>query len=261
LSIHALVELGWSVFPADEAIARWIARARPLAASILRDPVHAHWYRYGGMWFAGVNVMPNDARGSLPDGPPLGGVTINAIRSMAPAFTAWDRGQLSVCFPGYPQPMDGESEAAFRFRVQRDAAHLDGLHHEGPAKRRFVRELHAFILGIPLDTMEEGMSPFVVWEGSHAIMQRALGAALDGVLPDQWGEVDVTAAYQAARRDAFEQCRRVEVVTSPGEIYAVHRLALHGMAPWSAPPNAPARRAIVYFRPLVDSIGSWLAVL
>jgi hypothetical protein len=259
LSNRALLELGWSLFPSDEAIERWTARARPLAASILGDPAHAQWYRYGGTWFAGVNVMPNDARGSLPGGPPLGGATIDAIRSVVPAFTAWDRGQLSVCFPGYPQPMDGESEAAFRFRVQRDAAHLDGLHHEGPAKRRFVREHHAVILGIPLDTMEEGMSPLVVWEGSHAIMQRALAAALDGVPPDRWGDVDVTAAYHAARRDAFERCRRVEVRPSPGEIYAVHRLALHGMAPWSASPNAPSRRAIVYFRPLVDSIGSWLA--
>ena len=40
--------------------------------------------------------------------------------------------QLSVIYPGYPKPRVGESEAAGRYRVKRDAAHLDGLKMKPP---------------------------------------------------------------------------------------------------------------------------------
>ena len=45
---------------------------------------------------------------------------------------------------------------------------------------------------------------------------------------------DVTAVYQQTRRRVFESCNRVKIIARPGEAFIVHRLALHGMAPWVA---------------------------
>ena len=112
--------------------------------------------------------MPNDIHGAVGDSGPLQGKAVDFIRDeLGLDGFEWDIGQISICYPGYPQPMTGESEAAFRFRRDRDAAHVDGLLPEGPQRRRHLREHHGFILGIPLVAFSEDASPFVVWEGSH----------------------------------------------------------------------------------------------
>ena len=91
-------------------------------------------------------------------------------------------------------------------------------------------------------------------------MRHALRDALAGYSPLEWSEVDITDAYQAARRHVFATCHRVELSAKPGEAYFIHRLTLHGVAPWSetaAPP--PEGRSILYFQP--DNFGSvadWL---
>ena len=59
---------------------------------------------------------------------------------------------------------------------------------------------------------------------------------------EQWGEVDATEVYQATRRTIFETCERVTVTAKPGEAYLIHRLALHGVAPWQPGPR-PGRMA------------------
>ena len=104
-------------------------------------------------------------------------------------------------------------------------------------------------------------APVVVWEGSHTIMRRAFAAALAGHAEADWPEVDVTDAYHAARREVFDTCRRVTIPARPGEAYVIHRLALHGVAPWAEGAGAEAEgRAIAYFRPeLPGGIGDWLA--
>ena len=58
----------------------------------------------------------------------------------------------------------------------------------------------------------------------------------------------------------FETCRRVTVPAQPGEAYLVHRLALHGVAPWEDGAEAPEEgRMIVYFRPEFPAGGrDWL---
>lgn len=255
---------GWVRLPHDPEVAGWAARARPVAEACLADPGHrARWLRCGGTWFAGVNVFPNDAAGAVPDEgvPPLAGAPVAfAATELGLSGLAWDAGQVSACFPGYPQPWDGESEAAFRFRRDRDAAHVDGLlRFDG--RRRRLGELHGFILGLPLDEAPQDAAPLVVWEGSHEIMRQAFRDRLAGVPPEDWAAEDVTDAYVAARRTAFERCRRVPVHALPGECYLVHRLALHGVAPWAAGSGTigsgtedragdrAARRMIAYFRP------------
>jgi hypothetical protein len=241
---------GWTVIGPDPRIAAWAGAALPAAiAAIAAAP---DGWRCGGTWHAGVDLLPN-----APDG------------SVGGAAFPWDavpidpaplhRGQISVIRPGYPQPWAGESDAAFGYRLRRDAAHLDGLLAIGPSRQRMIREPHGWILGLPLNICSRDAAPLVVWEGSHVVMAEALLDALAGTSPEDWGEVDLAAAYQAARRDVFARCQRRTVPVLPGQASLVHRLCLHGMAPWGEGASAPQEgRMIAYFRPLLPSPAAWL---
>ena len=132
---------------------------------------------------------------------------------------------------------------------------MDGLLPEGPQKRRHLREPHAFVVGIPLNDVAS--SPLVVWENSHRIMSAAFAQALNGHVPDTWGDLDVTEVYQAARKEVFESCERVEVVMRPGEVVLLHRHLIHGVAPWQGP-EVPEGRQVAYFRPHVVQWRDWL---
>ena len=235
---------GWMRFAYDPALADWAAHADQAARAAEADPENADWLRCGGAWFVGVNALPNDAAGRLPGGPPLTGAAIDAARAISDA--PLDQAQASVCYPGYPKQDAEETESAFRYRRDRDAAHIDGLHRIMPGRRRKLLERHAYILGVPLNEAPESAAPFVIWEGSHEIMRAAFQARLADIPPDRWAEEDVTDAYQAARKEAFGACARVPIHAKPGEAYLVHRLALHGVAPWA---GGDGRRAIAYFRP------------
>ena len=103
----------------------------------------SNFFYDNGTWFAGVNVLPNDPAGEAGNSGPLIGSAIRFIREdLCLAEFAWDNAQVSVCYPGYPQPMAQESSSAFRYRRQSDAAHVDGLLPEGPRRRRHLREYH-----------------------------------------------------------------------------------------------------------------------
>ena len=253
--------LGWTRFAIDPAVLDWLAVAIPAAKSAVLNPAHAHWLRCEGTWFAGVNVLANDVAGAVAGSGPLRGLAVDFISDkLGLESVSWDAGQVSVIYPGYPRPKEGESEAAFGFRRDRDAAHVDGLHAIDPGKRRMLREPHAFVLGLPMSRVGAGASPMVVWEGSHGVMRAAFRGALAGIKPESWCDVDLTEAYISARKQVFETCRRVEVAAQPGEAYLVHRLALHGVAPWKDGAIAPPEgRMIAYFRPeLSGSIRGWL---
>ena len=243
---------GWCAFDHDPALAAWVEAVRPVAEATLHDPeLRSRWLRCGGTWFAGVNALPNDASGAVPEGrvPPLAGMAVDFIgQALGLPGIAWDKAQVSICFPGYPQPWDGENEAAFRFRRDRDAAHVDGLRRSEPGRRRKLGETHAFILGIPLTKTRPDAAPFTIYEGSHELMRQAFRARFTGIAPTDWAAEDVTAAYVAARREAFATCPRVPLHADPGQAYLAHRLSLHGVAPWgSSTETGP--RMIIYFRP------------
>jgi hypothetical protein len=255
------LERGFAVFPAEAATSDWIAAVRGPALAAAGDPAQrARWLRHGGTWFAGVDVLDNDAQGRVGQGPPLAG----AARAAAEAVTGrlpLHPAQVSVTYPGYPRRDEGESDAAHRYRRRRDAAHLDGLLPEGPERRRHLREPHGWILGVALTGGDPGAAPLVVYEGSHEIMRRAFRRAFDGIGQARWGEIDVTDAYQAARRHCFETCPRAEIALRPGAAVLVHRLALHGIAPWAEGATAPPEgRAIAYLRPVLPRTADWLAL-
>lgn len=255
--VAELAARGWVRFAADPALGRWVARALPLARLALQQSPEP--LRCGGTWDVGLDLLPNDAAGTVGD-VPLGGAAISAIaRSFGPL--PLHRAQLSAVYPGYPKPTKDESEAAFRFRLTRDAAHVDGLLAVGFERRRMIREPHAYILGLPLTETGQEASPPVVWEESHRIMTRAFRDVLAGHPEADWPDVDVTETYQAARREVFATCRRVVLHAQPGEAVLIHRLALHGISPWRGGAKAPSEgRIIAYFRPeLPGGIGAWLS--
>lgn len=243
------LDKGWVSFPFEEDVASWAQAAFAVARERVRDPEEAEWLRCGGTWFVGVDSLPNTVRGNVTGSGPLRGAALRAAESLYGTLPL-HRGQVSVIYPGYPKPYDEESESAFGYRLRRDAAHVDGLLPVGDLRRRHLMERHAYILGLPLTTCSEEASPLTVWEGSHHLMRKAFEVALADTPEDQWDTIDLTDIYQAARRDAFETCQRVTVPAQPGEAYLVHRLALHGVAPWKEGAKAPEDgRMIVYFRP------------
>jgi hypothetical protein len=198
----------------------------------------------------GLDLLPNDATGRV------GGVDL-PWADLGLVCEPLHRAQLSTIHPNYPQPSIEESATAYAFRLNRDAAHLDGLLPIGANRHRMVKEPHAWILGLPLNVSDA--SPLVVWQGSHLILQEALREAFAPYPPATWGDVDVTQAYTAARRRIFETCPRIALPVRPGEATLLHRLTLHGVAPWAAGATAPPEgRIIAYFRPLMGSVQDWL---
>ncbi len=254
------LEKGWVRFPSDLRLLDWIEKSLPAARATVVDPANEQWHRCGGTWFAGVNVLPNDDAGAVTGGPPLSGTAVDFVHDILglSGFT-WDKAQISICYPGYPKPMEGEPDTGYRFRLKRDAAHVDGLLPEGPQRRRFLREYHGFVLGFPMVDFSEDASPLVVWEGSHEVVRDTFREIYKDYPPEDWPDIDVTEAYHDLRRRIFDTCPRVKITAKPGEAYLVHRLALHGVAPWGDSATAgPDGRMIAYFRPDIGGPADWL---
>jgi len=252
---------GWQVFDDDPDLRTWVEEVRPTALAATQDPAHiARWLRCGGTWFAGVNLLVNDAQGRVAGSGPLTCAARRAAEAVCGPLPL-DRGQISVTYPGYPRPGAGDSPANFRFRRDRDAAHVDGLLPIEPDRRRHLREPHGWILGLPVTDCSGGASPLVVWEGSHEVLRHAFQRALAGHDPRNWPDIDLTIPYHAARREVFASCKRIVLEGRPGQAHLLHRLTLHGVAPWAEMANAPPEgRAVLYFRPELPDISDWLAL-
>ena len=239
---------GWIKFPFDPALAAWVDAARVAADAAVADPeMQRIWLQCEGTWFVGVDALANDATGAVNGSGRLTGKAVRFIDENLAGLPPLHRAQISVIYPGYPKPRAGESETAFRFRKNRDAAHVDGILPDGLARRRKLIEPHNFVLGIPLNACAVGAGPLVVWPDSPDIIRRHLSVALSQVDPKQWSDLDITEAYQAARREVFATCQRLELPAKPGEAYLLHRLALHGVAPWRS--TSSECRMVAYFRP------------
>jgi len=215
---------GYCVFERDVALIDWINASLPAARRVVNDPKNAHWLRCGGTWFVGVNVLGNDALGRVENGLPLQGLAVEFIQScITQTELDLDSGQLSVCYPGYPQPSEQEAESAYAYRLYRDAAHIDGIIKGG--EHRYLTELHRYILAIPMVEFSNDASPFVVWEGSHKIIQQRLSSYLSDYPPDQWGNIPISDVYNAARKEVFEKCQRLELALTPGQAIVVYYMA------------------------------------
>jgi hypothetical protein len=249
---------GYVVLPPDRRTARWAAAAQAAARPLIDAPERrGEARRCGGTWLAGVDLLPNDGDGAVA-GVPLAGPGPDLVAALGLWPEAWHRAQVSVTWPGYPRPDAGESAGAARYRRRRDAAHVDGLLPEGPDRRRHLREPHAFVLGLPLTPAHPDAAPLVVWPGSHRRLGAAFAAARAAAPGLPLGEIDLTDIYTATRREVFDTCPRVPVPAPPGAAIVLHRHMLHGIAPWTAPPDA-AWRAVAYFRPELTDPEAWAA--
>jgi len=246
---------GWRCVAYDPRLAHWSKRARQIAVGVAQDPkMQVNWLVCEGTWFVGVDALPNAANGDLP-----GAKFPTRLRSLCPG--PYHKAQVSITYPGYPKPREGESAVAFQFRKNRDAAHVDGILGIGTPKQRFVREPHAYILGIPLNDFDAGASPMVVWEGSHQIMQAAFQDVFADLNDAQIRGTDITDLYKEVRKHVFNTCERVEVHADVGGAYVLHPMCLHGVAPWVPTAKAPPEgRMIAYFRPEVRSTLEWLNI-
>ncbi len=254
-----LRERGFACLPREAAVLHWAEAARPAALRVTADPaMRARWLRHGETWFVGVDALPNAPDGAV-GGVPLEGSWREIVQAEGLWSGALHPAQLSVVYPGYPRRDAEESPAAHRFRRDRDAAHLDGLLPEGPARRRHLREHHAFLLGLPLTEVTEATAPFVIWEGSHHLVRAALIRRLGGIAPALWGAEDLTEDYAALRREVFETCPRRILTAGPGEAILAHRLSIHGVAPWGEGDGEDeVGRMIAWFRPETANLRGWL---
>lgn len=244
-----MVDSGWQIIGPNPDIANWAMAAHSLALQTLATRKEV--WRCGGTWLVGVDALPNAENGNVPG-----------------ATFPWDalpltpenlhKAQLSVIKPGYPQPSHAETEAAFKYRLNRDAAHLDGLILQ-PDGARHMEEPHHWILGIPLNACDTTASPLVVWDGSHDILRLALLKFLSPYSPEDWSQIDLNPTYQAARREIFATCTRQVLPVLPGQATVLHRHLLHGTAAWIPGASAPDEgRMIAYLRPQMKSVKDWL---
>ena len=238
---------GYMTFAPEARVAAWSQAAHRVGMGVAKDPaMRAQWLRHGGTWFVGVDALPNGRDGSI-DAVPLAGPWEGVID--APQH--WHRAQLSVIYPGYPR-QDSESDAAFRYRTGRCAAHVDGLLLEDG--RRYPREPHAFILGIALN--DSAACPLMVWPRSHLTMRAALAGVI-GVRDPR--TVDVTEAYVTARKAVFSASTPVALPLRAGASVLLDRHLLHGIAPWKAGDTVPSEgRMMAYFRPICPDPVDWL---
>lgn len=239
---------GFLRLPADTSVKRWAKAAYDCALSISQDPAaQATHLRHGKTWFVGVDALPNAQDGRLND-VPLDGPWRSHVPNL-PLHPA----QLSIIYAGYPKQDVSEPDANHRYRLRRGAAHVDGLLPVGPHRRRFAREYHAYILGIPLNACPA--SPTLVWPRSHLTMASTLRTVI-GDNPIQ--HEDLTEPYQKARRTILNTVEPIPLHAAPGESFLIHRHALHGTAPWNNAPHYAQGRMIAFFRPSFADAHHWL---
>lgn len=242
---------GYTVYDHDPHVAAWSKAAADVARTIAAQPQMRgpDNLRHGQTWFVGVDALPNGSDGSIA-GVPLRGPWQSVVPDV-PLHPA----QLSIIYEGYPKQDASESDANHRYRVNRCAAHVDGLLPVGPDRRRFACEYHAYILAIPLG--ECAAAPTVVWPTSQHIMQAALREAIGDKPSDQ---VDITEAYQQARAHVFEVCTPVPLMLRQGQSALLHPFLLHGTQSWGAQKDVSGQgRMVAFFRPeCAGGASQWL---
>ena len=246
--VKGLAEQGFRLFDSDPRVLAWARAAADVAREVAQDEaMQLQWLRHQRTWFVGVDALPNAPDGSIKEVPLIG-----PWDEVITPPERWHKAQISIVYEGYPKQHEAESDANHRFRITRYAAHVDGILLE--QGRRYLREPHEFILGVPLGY--SAASPLVVWPGSHVIMGDAFRALIGDQNPNT---VDLTEGYKEARAEVFRQINPVKVPAVAGQSVLLHRHLLHGVAPWEEGDQAGSDgRMAAYFRPEFSQIEDWL---
>ena len=235
-------------FDATQSSLAWARAARSAAITVSQHPAtQAANLRHGRTWFVGVDALPTSRTGEI------GGVELNGPwDAYLPSTKPLHPAQLSIIYPGYPQRDATQSDANHRYRVERFAAHMDGL-LPTPGQRRAASEFHAYVLGIGLGGCTA--APTMYWPGSHHILGYAMREAIGDGDPQDF---DVTEAYHAARKEVFAKIAPVALPCAFGASFLLHRFTLHGTAPWGDAPSVEEGRMIAFFRPEFTDTTDWL---
>ena len=163
---------GYYVWPWRQDIFQWSQSLLTPARQAMATPEHQHWWHHQNTWFVGVNALPNNPHGQVAKGKAM----MSWLQGLLETYCLHaplnlDKGQISTCHMGYPQQDQDEPNQNYYFRKHFYAAHMDGLIPEGKQRRRYLKEYHSFILGVPLTEHDAQAAPLMVWPNSHQRLQ------------------------------------------------------------------------------------------
>ena len=264
---------GWCFLDNDDQHHRWIEAAK---ANILykfgKRKYTKRDFRSGNTWFIGTNFLDNGSDGNINGVSMSSGLWSQISGKFGQGVEYWDPGQVSIFWQGYPKNDSRETEKAFKYRLNKYASHVDGLLPIGPKKRRFAKEYHAFILGLPVINSMAGSAPLVVWEGSHIIFRDLFRRLYNRVSETELRNLDITEMYQKCRTKVFSTCPIRKIFSDHNQPYVLDRHLLHGVVQWKTNkmhsskkcPNDGIQfdplsgRIVIYFRPSYKSPMDWL---
>ena len=264
---------GWRFLDDDGEFRPWInAAKRNIVSKFKNKQYDMGQLRSGSTWFVGINFLDNGPKGDIKGVPFSSKIQSDIRRQFGSLIECWDQGQVSICWPGYPRRDLTETLNSFKYRVKKYASHVDGLIPTGNKRRRFAREFHAFILGIPIINSTSHSAPIIVWEGSHLIFRDLFKTLYSGLSEFEVNNLDITEIYQECRRKVFSTCSASIVCCDKNRPYILDRHRLHGVLPWvdatrnlSVTSDTPrseidplAGRAVIYFRPQYEHKLDWV---
>ena len=267
-----LCENGWCFLNTDNDHYDWINEAKKqIKFKFSQNVIKDQDLRSGSTWFVGTNFLDNNSQGKI-GARQFSKKIINNISSyFGTKIQYWDKGQVSICWPGYPKKDTLESEKSFNFRIKRFASHIDGIIPLGSKKRRFAKEYHAFILGLPIMNNFKNNASLVVWEGSHKIFRNFFRNIYEGVSSNKISHIDITELYNECRNKVFTKCNVKKIVPNFKQPYLLDRHLLHGIDQWkdqnfgsyvikhkNSVNNLSNGRIVVYFRPVFSDPYDWI---
>ncbi len=267
-----LCENGWCFLNTDNDHYDWINEAKKqIKFKFSQNLIKDKDFRSGSTWFVGTNFLDNNSQGKIGNRQLSKKIIDNISNYFGTKIQYWDKGQVSICWPGYPKKDTLESEKSFNFRIKRFASHIDGIIPLGLQKRRFAKEYHAFILGLPIMNNFKNNASLVVWEGSHKIFRNFFRNIYDGVSSNKISDTDITELYNECRNKVFTKCNVKKIVPNFKQPYLLDRHLLHGIDQWKDPNsgsyaiknkhlvnNLSNGRIVVYFRPVFSDPYDWI---
>ena len=264
---------GWCFLDSDIENYQWIEATKVnILNKFEQKEFNISDFRSGSTWFAGVNFLDNGSEGDINGASFSSELWSEIYGKFGHGIKYWDTAQVSIFWKGYPKKDQSETEKAFKYRLKKYSAHVDGLIPIGSKKRRFAKEFHAFILGIPIMNNRIDSAPLVVWEGSHIIFRNLFRKLYTGLSKKKVSKLDVTEIYQKYRRKVFSTCTFRKVVSQKNQPYILDRHLLHGVIPWNETVNISPMsyqndvfrlnpmfgRIVVYFRPSYKNSIDWV---